>query len=570
MTAEAIDEDDAATAPYQRRPYRRDRERRRRRRRSRSRKPAKECSKSDGSGAEESFEFQPHHAKSVPRDVNFDEAFDMGNQESITTVMLRNIPCKYMQGNLLREIDQMGFEGTYDFFYLPLDTRNKTSVGYAFVNFLDEKDAERFTTTFTGYRFQRHQNEKIAEVSPAKIQGLRNNVMHFANSAVVNARNSKCRPIVLQSGIKRDFGDLVAELHAEQLPALIPQAQTFGFASLMEKQTGTVFSHLNAHAEEFVPCGAPPGLNPMAQEFVPSGMLQCEKPVVIAEAKDPDVISSAMDVTVAVSVPVLEDQVFKEARTDLEATVRRLLQQSVVPEGISKVSTPHTASTTTLAVADTQQLSSRCFGAEEPSVVDATGSSWIAQAFEVLVDDLALLPSIGQQSNTSGGYVAEAFQLLIDEVTLKPIQADCWVAEAFTNLVCVAIGGTPSSADTSKWTKSSIVRPAPASGIMALRNGIGESANGGGWINEAFRALTSASSPKSRQSSVSIGQEGGWIAEAFRALSTSTNKRSSEKHHAEEMFASSGKSTPRNMTPRLGDSLQRLQALGGWAWVAFA
>ncbi|CAE8671037.1 unnamed protein product [Polarella glacialis] len=97
--------------------------------------------------------------------------------------MLRHIPCRYTQGSLLMEIDQLGFAGAYDFFYLPMDTRNKTSVGYAFINFTDPVAATRFMRVMDEYRFQRHLSEKIAEASPAQLQGLRQNVAHFASCA---------------------------------------------------------------------------------------------------------------------------------------------------------------------------------------------------------------------------------------------------------------------------------------------------------------------------------------------------------------------------------------------------
>lgn len=50
--------------------------------------------------------------------------------------MLRNIPNRYSQAGLLEEIDHSGFKGSYDFFYLPMDTQNRTNVGYAFINFV--------------------------------------------------------------------------------------------------------------------------------------------------------------------------------------------------------------------------------------------------------------------------------------------------------------------------------------------------------------------------------------------------------------------------------------------------
>ncbi|CAE8592902.1 unnamed protein product, partial [Polarella glacialis] len=87
-----------------------------------------------------------------------------------TTAMLRNIPNKFTQASLLEEIDAEGFSNTYDFFYLPMDVRNKANVGYAFVNFLDSSVMTRFIDHFEGYQFKKYNSQKIATVSPAHVQ----------------------------------------------------------------------------------------------------------------------------------------------------------------------------------------------------------------------------------------------------------------------------------------------------------------------------------------------------------------------------------------------------------------
>eukprot|EP00439_Symbiodinium_sp_Y106_P036342 s3588_g4.t1 len=144
-------------------------------------------------GAPPKKSFQPYHAQSVPKSEDL-EAVAFSRQSSgeavdVTTMMLRNIPNKYTQNSLLQEINEMGFTGTFDFFYLPMDVHNRSNVGYAFVNFLRPDDAERFRHKFSEHRFQRFQSRKISSVCTAHVQGLHENLRHFQPLASRSAPN---------------------------------------------------------------------------------------------------------------------------------------------------------------------------------------------------------------------------------------------------------------------------------------------------------------------------------------------------------------------------------------------
>ncbi|OLQ05713.1 Protein MEI2-like 2 [Symbiodinium microadriaticum] len=152
--------------------------------------------------------------KSQPRHRREAVAFSRqssGEAVDVTTMMLRNIPNKYTQNSLLQEINEMGFTGTFDFFYLPMDVHNRSNVGYAFVNFLRNDDAERFRQKFSEHRFQRFQSRKISSVCTAHVQGLHENLRHFQNRAVTHARNDQYRPVVFRNGSRVDLEDVLAE-----------------------------------------------------------------------------------------------------------------------------------------------------------------------------------------------------------------------------------------------------------------------------------------------------------------------------------------------------------------------
>ncbi|CAK9028663.1 unnamed protein product [Durusdinium trenchii] len=167
--------------------------------------------------------FRPYHSTNVPKEVDLESAFlHTDADEPITTLMLRHIPNKYSQSSLLKEIDFKGFQGKYDFFYMPMDVHNRTNVGYAFINLVTTRDARDFFLMFSNYRFEFHASGKIGAVSPGHVQGLENNVCHFGHRAVATAQNVQYRPLVFRDGKQVDLKAVFQELQkGRQVPELL-------------------------------------------------------------------------------------------------------------------------------------------------------------------------------------------------------------------------------------------------------------------------------------------------------------------------------------------------------------
>jgi len=111
--------------------------------------------------------------------------------------MIKNIPNKYSQKLLLAAVDER-HKGSYDFFYLPIDFKNKCNVGYAFVNFINPKAIISFYEEFNNKKWEKFNSEKVCVISYARIQGKVNLISHFQNSSLM-CEDKKCRPIIFKS-----------------------------------------------------------------------------------------------------------------------------------------------------------------------------------------------------------------------------------------------------------------------------------------------------------------------------------------------------------------------------------
>lgn len=115
-------------------------------------------------------------------------------KDTRTTLMIKNIPNKYTSNMLLEVIDET-HEGTYDFFYLPIDFKNKCNVGYAFINMASPVYIVSFYQAFAGRKWEKFNSEKVVSLAYARIQGKAALINHFQNSSLMN-EDKRCRPML--------------------------------------------------------------------------------------------------------------------------------------------------------------------------------------------------------------------------------------------------------------------------------------------------------------------------------------------------------------------------------------
>ncbi|CEF97928.1 Nucleotide-binding, alpha-beta plait [Ostreococcus tauri] len=147
---------------------------------------------------------------------SMEEANEAGTKDNPehgrTTLMIRNIPNKYNQAMLLDLLNR-SYENQYDFFYLPIDFKNKCNLGYAFVNFKCAKTTAAFYKEFHKQRWEEFNSRKVCEITYARVQGKEAMVEHFKNSRFP-CENEEFLPLVFDTdGNKTSYHTLGHTVH---------------------------------------------------------------------------------------------------------------------------------------------------------------------------------------------------------------------------------------------------------------------------------------------------------------------------------------------------------------------
>jgi len=138
-----------------------------------------------------------------------------------TTVMMRNIPNNFSREQLLELMNDEGFKGRYDLLYLPMDLKKKVGLGYAFINFVGNEDAEDFGKHFQGFTgwdiggFHK-QSEKICEVKWSDVlQGVHDHVERYRDCPVMHESiPDEFKPILFKDGERIAFPSPTKKLRA--------------------------------------------------------------------------------------------------------------------------------------------------------------------------------------------------------------------------------------------------------------------------------------------------------------------------------------------------------------------
>lgn len=181
------------------------------------------------------------------------------------TVMMRNLPNKYTQQMLLHEINEAGFDGMFDFLYLPIDPETGANRGYAFINFISPNCSWSFKQRYEGCRMSNFNSNKVVSVTPAALQGFQANYAHYS-TARVNRGDPAARPLFLR--------------HPDELPGAAPS----GMSRRGRRRRGGGASAIDLAArrqrqdQDFKHCGAVPS-HPLEQreDSMANGLWPCQQ-----------------------------------------------------------------------------------------------------------------------------------------------------------------------------------------------------------------------------------------------------------------------------------------------------
>jgi hypothetical protein len=127
-------------------------------------------------------------------------------EDGRTTLMLRNLPKSFTRTDLLRILDEEGFQGSYCFIYVPTDFKRFAGFGYAFVAFHCHSEAVRAKAHFQGYSWGAECEQSCDVAWSGPVQGREQHVERYRNSPVMHESvPDEYKPAVFEHGQRIPF-----------------------------------------------------------------------------------------------------------------------------------------------------------------------------------------------------------------------------------------------------------------------------------------------------------------------------------------------------------------------------
>lgn len=124
-------------------------------------------------------------------------------QDAFTTLIIRNIPARCSQDQLLELWPQ---EGSYNFLHCPYNRKHGRLAGYAFVNFITHEALLEFYERWQGMHLIKEANAKRLNIAVALVQGMEANLMHLKDNKNIKSTRKEHLPVIfLPDGSMIDF-----------------------------------------------------------------------------------------------------------------------------------------------------------------------------------------------------------------------------------------------------------------------------------------------------------------------------------------------------------------------------
>lgn len=119
--------------------------------------------------------------------------------------MIKNIPAKFTQNDLIQIIDQH-YRGKYNYFYLPMDMKTKLNSGFAFINMISPFFILDFYLQFNCVKWSdmitTSQSQKLCKIVYANTQGIEEVLKEFSNKSIMKKKNKndkRKKPIIYEN-----------------------------------------------------------------------------------------------------------------------------------------------------------------------------------------------------------------------------------------------------------------------------------------------------------------------------------------------------------------------------------